>query len=339
MTNALYTDSECTEQYCAAGAFNAEEFVKKCNIVSENGKKKLSIPKLYTAADTEVTHYLMPWETAEKKYSVVVGRKDEVYLLDNLVGASGKEWNGILGSNSNFWDGADLKAYALKPTGIFPSPATAITDGGLNKLRCFFYNYPSNLSGTTGYKGLATNCELFYGNGHYPYIISQIGSKTYSRNNNSDTTAPFPVAEGGWHARNTFLRCIETAMGTKNLCAATRFSGGINSNNSATNESTISMYGGVRWKKSEDQSGAIPHGEDALTGSTRTQQAVGKIWLQQLTTIHSTARYLKTRLPYRLHRNSASVLERPMFSTDANGGTRIRHHPAHSTRRLCLRER
>lgn len=252
MTNALYTDAECTEQYCAAGAFNPEEFVKLCSVVTDNGKKKLSIPKLYTDVDTEVTHYLMPWETVEKKYSIFVGRKDEVYLMDNMIGASGKEWNGILGSNCNFWDGADLKMYALKPTGICPSPITAISDNGTVKSRCFFFNYPSNLSGTTGYNGLATNCELFYGNGHYPYIISQIGSKTYARNNNSDTTAPFPVAEGGWHARNTFLRCIETAMGTKNLCAATRFSGGINSNNAANDETTISVYGGVRWKKSED---------------------------------------------------------------------------------------
>ena len=259
MANALYSDDEGQTQYCASGAFDPEAFLSLCSIVTEDGVKKLSHPTLYKAVTvddettySEVSHYLMPWETTETKYSIFVGRKDEVYLMDNMIGASGKEWNGILGSNCNFWDGADLKMYALKPTGICPSPITAISDNGTVKSRCFFFNYPSNLSGTTGYKGLATNCELFYGNGHYPYIISQIGSKTYARNNNSDTTAPFPVAEGGWHARNTFLRCIETAMGTKNLCAATRFSGGINSNNSANDEATISVYGGVRWKKSED---------------------------------------------------------------------------------------
>ena len=259
MANALYSDDEGQTQYCASGAFDPEAFLSLCSIVTEDGVKKLSHPTLYKAVTvddettySEVSHYLMPWETTETKYSIFVGRKDEVYLMDNMIGASGKEWNGILGSNCNFWDGADLKMYALKPTGICPSPITAISDNGTVKSRCFFFNYPSNLSGTTGYKGLATNCELFYGNGHYPCIISQIGSKTYARNNNSDTTAPFPVAEGGWHARNTFLRCIETAMGTKNLCAATRFSGGINSNNSANDEATISVYGGVRWKKSED---------------------------------------------------------------------------------------
>lgn len=259
MANALYSDDEGQTQYCASGAFDPEAFLALCSIETEDGVKRLSHPTLYKAVTvddettyTEVSHYLMPWETTETKYSIVVGRKDEVYLLDNLVGASGKEWNGILGSNCNFWDGVDVKTFALKPTGICPSPITAISDNGTVKSRCFFFNYPSNLSGTTGYKGTATNCEMFYGNGHYPYIVSQIGSKTYARNNNSDTTAPFPVAEGGWHARNTFLRCIETAMGTKNLCAATRFSGGINSNNAATDETTISVYGGVRWKKSED---------------------------------------------------------------------------------------
>ena len=254
MANALYTDAACTEQYCAAGAYDPESFLALCSIETVDGVKKLTHPTLYKAADTEVTHYLMPWETTETKYSIFIGRKDMVYLLDNLVGSSGKEWNGILGAKANVWDGVDLEAFALKPTGICPGHATAISDGGTTKLRSFFYNYPATVSTSRGYKGAASNCEMFYNNGHYPAAAtSQIGTKTQARANNHDAAAPFPVAEGGWHARNTFLRSLETAWGTKYLCALTRFSGGINSNNAPSDEATWRERGGVRWRKTEDE--------------------------------------------------------------------------------------
>ena len=255
MANALYTDAACENLYCASGAYDPEAFLALCSVETvADGVKRLAHPKLYKAEDTEVAHYLMPWETTETRYSIFVGRKDEVYLLDNVVGASGKEWNGILGANANVWDGIDVKTLALKPTGICPSPATAISDGGVTKLRVFFYNYPSTVSSSRGYKGTATNCAMFYNNGHYPAAAtSQIGTKTQARANNHDATAPFPVVEGGWHARNTFLRALETAWGTKCLCAQSRFSGGINSNNAPTDETTWLNRGGVRWRKTGDE--------------------------------------------------------------------------------------
>ncbi len=261
MANALYSDDEGQTQYCASGAFDPEAFLSLCSIVTEDGVKKLSHPTLYKAVTvddattyTEVSHYLMPWETTETKYSIFVGRKDEVYLLDNLVGASGKEWNGILGSNCNFWDGVDVKTFGLKPTGICPSPVTAISENGVTKARSFFFNYAPTVTGAKGYKGTATNCEMFYNNGHYPVCAStQITSKTAARANNHVATNPYPVAEGGWHARNTFLRCLETAWGTKLLGSITRFSNGINSNNSCSNETQFITNGGVRWKKTGDE--------------------------------------------------------------------------------------
>lgn len=261
MANALYSDDEGQTQYCASGAFDPEAFLALCSIVTEDGVKKLSHPTLYKAVTvddattySEVSHYLMPWETTETKYSIFVGRKDEVYLLDNLVGASGKEWNGILGSNCNFWDGVDVKTFGLKPTGICPSPVTAISENGVTKARSFFFNYAPTVTGAKGYKGTATNCEMFYNNGHYPVCAStQITSKTAARANNHVSTDPFPVAEGGWHARNTFLRCLETAWGTKLLGSITRFSNGINSNNSCGNETQFLSYGGTRWKKTGDE--------------------------------------------------------------------------------------
>ena len=253
MANALYTDAACTEQYCAAGAFDPEAFLALCSIETVDGVKKLTHPTIYMAADTEVTHYLLPWETTETKYSIFIGRKDEVYLLDNVVGASGKEWNGILGAKANVWDGVDVEAFALKPTGICPSPATAISENGVTKIRSFFYNYPSSLTGIRGRKGYASNCAMFYDDGHYPTSgYSQISTKTTARANNHVATAPFPVAEGGWHARNTFLRCVETALGTKYLCSYARFSSGITAVDACGNESQWLERGGVRIKATGD---------------------------------------------------------------------------------------
>lgn len=252
MANALYTDAACETQYCASGAYDPEAFLALCSIQTVDGVKKLTHPTLYKAADTEVTHYLMPWETIETKYSVFIGRKDEVYLLDNLVGASGKEWNGILASNVNFWDGMDVKVYALKPTGICPSPATAISENSTTKIRSFFYNYPSTLTGVKGRAGLAGT--MFYEDGHYPTSgYSQITTKTSARANNHVATNPFPVAEGGFHARNTFLRCVETALGTKNLCIASRFGSGVSAVDTCNSEATWLANGGVRIKATGDE--------------------------------------------------------------------------------------
>lgn len=248
MANALYTDAACTEQYCAAGEYDPEAFLALCSVQTVEGVKKLTHPTLYKAADTEVTHYLMPWETTETKYSVFIGRKDTVYLIDNLFGVSGKEWNGIIASNVNFWDGVDVKVYSLKPTGFSPAPPTSIVENSVSKLRSFFFNYNASdtySKGTTG----ASGCTMFRNNGHYrTNNISQIGTKTRARACNHVATDPFPVAEGGFHTRNTFLRCIETALGTKNLCAASRFSSGVSAVDACSNETQWLANGGLRYK-------------------------------------------------------------------------------------------
>ena len=255
MANALYTDNEGQNLYCAAGAYNPESFLAQCQIETVDGVKKLTHPKLYKAVTdneettyVEVAHYLMPWETAETKYSVVVGRRDTIYLLDNVIGASGKEWNGVIGSKAPVWDGVDIEAFALKPTGICPSPTTSIVEDNVSKLRSFFFNYNAADSYSKGNTG-ASGCTMFRNNGHYrTNNISQVGTKTRARANNHVTTAPFPVAEGGFHARNTFLRCIETALGTKNLCVASRFSSGVSSVDSCGNETQWLANGGLRYK-------------------------------------------------------------------------------------------
>lgn len=252
MGNALYTDAACSALYCASGAYDPEEFLKQCTVETVSGVKKLVHPKLYKAADTEVGHYLMPWETAETKYSIFVGRKDKIYLLDNVVGASGKEWNGILGSNCEVWDGVDVKSLGLAPTGICPSPVTAVDDNGTVKLRSFYFNYPSAVSTANGMKGVASNCEMFYNKAHMPInYATQMNTKDRARANNYDSTKPFPVAEGGYHARNTFLRCVETALGSKNLCTDDRF--GMSGSVWIGDEAGWRYRGGARMRKVGDE--------------------------------------------------------------------------------------
>lgn len=252
MANALYTDAACTSKYCDAGAFNPSAFILLCSIETVNGVKRLSHPTLYKAENTEVSHYLMPWETTETKYSIFVGRKDTVFTVDNLVGASGKEWNGILGVNLPVWDGVDLEAFALKPTGISPSPTTSILENNVSKLRSFFFNYNASDTYSKGTAG-ASGCTMFRNNGHYrTNNISQIGTKTRARANNHVATAPIPVGEGGFHARNTFLHCVETALGTKNLCTASRFSSGVSSVDACGNETQWLANGGLRYKANGD---------------------------------------------------------------------------------------
>ena len=247
MGNALYTDAACTEQYCAAGAYDPDAFLSLCSIETVDGVKRLSHPTLYKAADTEVVHYLMPWETVETKYSIFIGRKDTVYLLDNAVGTSGREWNGILSSGMTRWDGVDVRAYALRPTGICPSPPTSVVEGNVAKLRPFFFNYAATDSYSKGNSG-ASGCTMFRNNGHYrTNNISQVGTKNRARANNWVPTSPLPSAEGGFHARNTFLRCVETALGTKNLCASSRFSGGVLSD-TCNSEATWKGNGGLRYR-------------------------------------------------------------------------------------------
>jgi len=255
MAHALYADAEGQTPYCASGAYNPEAFLALCQIETVDGVKKLTHPALYKAVTeneettyVEVSHYLMPWETTETKYSIFVGRKDTVHLLDNVIGSSGKEWNGILSEAAPVWDGVDAKTFALKPTGICPSPVTTIVEDQVAKLRSFFFNYNATDSYSKGNAG-ASGCTMFRNNGHYrTNQISQIGTATRARANNHVATAPTPVAEGGYHARNTFLRCIETALGTKMLCNSARFSSGVSSVDSCGNETQWLANGGLRYK-------------------------------------------------------------------------------------------
>src|SRR5699024_3416029 len=62
---------------------------------------------------------------------------------------------------------------------------------------------------------------------------------------------PYPFAEGGYHALNTFINCLEIRYGTKYLHKESLFSGGICSNDSVS-EAGWTNTGGIRYKKTAD---------------------------------------------------------------------------------------
>lgn len=234
----LYLNSEHTEKYCDAGAFDPEAFY------NEHGMEQ----KLYTATGEEVAHIVRPWETVETKYSIQIGRKDTVYLADQLEGKTGKPWRGI-SSDPKPYDGIDASPYPLAPTAISPCPVCTV--GG--KTRSFFYLYEgeANCKSSDGQNGL---CTMFSNGRTYPRVndMQQVNDMNYARSNNADTAMPYPFAEGGYHAMNTFVTCMEAFFGTKYLHKDTLFGSGISSNDTCNSEETWKLHGGVRYKKSAE---------------------------------------------------------------------------------------
>lgn len=250
---ALYLDADHTQQYCAAGAFDPEAFY------NEYGMSQ----KLYDVNGNEV-RILRPWETTSRNLSIFIARKDTVYLIDHEQGSDGSQLNGII-ADDGMVDGIQGKM-KLVPTGIAPGPCTQI-DG---KMRCFFFDYSAGDVGCNGLspdQGMTGTGELFYGDGTYPRVldndvegpndnypdddnigVNQAKNAKYARLNNFDPTKPYPVAEGGYHAMNVFLTCLEVAYRTKYLHNASLFGSGISSNDTSNNATNWSNHGGVRYK-------------------------------------------------------------------------------------------
>lgn len=231
---ALYLDQAAQQKYCDAGAFNAETFY------NEHG-----MAKLYNSDGTEV-RVLRPWETTETKYTIGIARSETVYLLDNVIGDSNKAWKGIF-TNPVVWDGIDVSKYPLVPTAIGPGPACTVN----KKTRNFLYLYQGETNCQSS-KGQSNLCTMFYDQEKtYPRIndMQQINNMTYARSNNADADAPYPFAEGGYHALNTLVTELEVLYGTKYLHNANLFGSGISSNDSCANEGNWLVNGGVRFKK------------------------------------------------------------------------------------------
>lgn len=230
----LYLDAEHTQKYCDAGTFDAAAFY------NEHG-----MAKLYNVEGAEV-RVLRPWETTETKYTIGIGREDTVYLLDNVVGTSGRKWKGVF-SKPIFWDGIDLSKYPLVPTAFGPCPSCTVEKKTRNFL--FLYKGETNCQSAKGQNNL---CTMFYDQEKtYPRVndMQQINNMTFARANNADVNAPYPFAEGGYHTLNTYITCLEVFYGTKYLHNALMFGSGISSNDSCSTEENWLQNGGVRYKK------------------------------------------------------------------------------------------
>ena len=233
----LYLDAEHTQKYCEAGTFDAAAFY------NEHG-----MAKLYNVEGAEV-RVLRPWETTETKYTIGIGREDTVYLLDNVVGTSGRKWKGVF-SKPIFWDGIDLSKYPLVPTAFGPCPSCTVEKKTRNFL--FLYKGETNCQSAKGQNNL---CTMFYDQEKtYPRVndMQQINNMTYARANNADVNAPYPFAEGGYHTLNTYITCLEVFYGTKYLHNALMFASGISGNDSCLNEENWLQNGGIRYKKHAD---------------------------------------------------------------------------------------
>lgn len=244
----LYTDAEHTTPLTLkngvvvtdkAGAhpYNATEVYNSLGLVD-----------LYDGEGNKVRQ-LLPWETTETKYSVMIGRYDTLYPVDRQTGESGKVLTGIFKRQVRY-DGIDTGKYPLLGTALAPCPVTTVG----NKTRNFFYAYAVGDTNTTnGPSGAGESmCSMYVNDGRtYPRIsdMSQVSDMQKARANNADTNAPLPFAEGGFNGVNTFILCMELLYGTKYLHDNNLFGSGISNNDACNSENTWLGNGGVRCKE------------------------------------------------------------------------------------------
>ena len=232
----LYLDSGHTQKYCEAGAFDAEAFYNEHGVDTA----------LYGVDGVAIAHIRRPWETTNKDLSNFIGRKDTIYLCDNLMGRSGKILKGVFGSQTNF-DGAQFGQFKLPPTGIAPTPVCTV--GG--KTRSFFYLMKGETN-CTSHSGAGDITHMFDSlKMTFPRVddMNQINDMKWSRANNADPNSPIPFAEGGYHALNAFLDSMEVAYGTRYLHKDDFFTSGISSNDTCSSETSWLDRGGVRYRK------------------------------------------------------------------------------------------
>lgn len=208
----------------------------------------LGLVDLYDGEGNKVRQ-LLPWETTETKYSVMIGRYDTLYPVDRQTGESGKVLSGIFKRQVRY-DGIDSGKYPLLGTALAPCPVTTVG----NKTRNFFYAYAVGDTNTTnGPSGAGESmCSMYVNDGRtYPRIsdMTQMSNMQKARANNADVNASLPFAEGGYHGVNTFILCMELLYGTKYLHNNNLFGSGISSNDACNSENTWLGNGGVRCKE------------------------------------------------------------------------------------------
>ena len=241
----LYLDAEHTEKYCDAGKFDAERFYNQYGMTQ----------KLYNASGKAV-RILRPWETTSKDYSIMVGDPSGTYLLDGYSTKEGEQDIMYKGISKSYREVAGCKPRYLAPTLLSPCHATSVTGSdGKIRFRSFPFLYNPCDNNTKGGFNAVYGVKEFYDNGCYPRVndVSQVTSLQYARNNNADKTKPYPFAEAGFHAYNTFIIAHELLYGTNYIDNPdTLFSFGVSDQNDCTDNATWEKYGGIRVKAGND---------------------------------------------------------------------------------------
>ena len=240
----LYTDAEHTTPLTLKNGVVVTDKAGAHPYDATEVYNSLGLVDLYDGEGNKVRQ-LLPWETTETKYSVMIGRYDTLYPVDRQTGESGKVLSGVFKRPMKY-DGINTGKYPL--LGTAQSPCLVTTVG--NKTRSFFFAYAvgdANTASGVSSAG-ADMCSMFDGEDRtYPrYSISQITDMQYARANNADVNAPVPFAEGGYHAINTFTLCMELLYGTKFLHDNDMFGSGISSNDPCASADDWMYNGGVR---------------------------------------------------------------------------------------------
>lgn len=256
MTQAIYTKDEEGDTYSevyAAGAFDPDAQWEIDKYLIAEGLEATTLFKLEGDAYVPVSHVLRPWETTETKYTVGIAAAQDLYLLDNVKGTSGRYWKGIF-TEPRIWDGIDLSKYKVARTAIGPCPMTTVEEGGVTKSRCFFYLYEAAHENCKSNPGLIPNNPFYNKDRHYPRIrdVNQVTNMDMARANNADTVKSYPFAEGGWWATNAHIIALELLAKTRYLHQANLFGSGISSNDS-TNASNFYTSGGARLRVKGDE--------------------------------------------------------------------------------------
>lgn len=244
----LYTDAEHTTPLTLKNGVVVTDKAGAHPYDATEVYNSLGLVDLYDGEGNKVRQ-LLPWETTETKYSVMIGRYDTIYPVDRQTGESGKVLSGIFKRQVRY-DGIDTGKYPLLGTALAPCPVTTVG----NKTRNFFYAYAVGDTNTTNEASGAgkSMCSMYVNDGRtYPRIsdMSQVTNMQKARANNADTNAPLPFAEGGYHGINTFILCMELLYGTKYLHDNNLFGSGISSNDACNSENTWLDNGGVRCKE------------------------------------------------------------------------------------------
>lgn len=256
MTRAIYTKDaggNYTEAY-AAGAFDPDAQWEIDKALIAGGQEPTTFYKKVSDAEYQpVSHVLRPWETIETKYTIGIAAAQDLYLLDNVKGTSGRYWKGIF-TEPRIWDGIDLSKYKVARTAMGPCPMTTVVEGGVTKSRCFFYLYEAAHDNCKSSPGFIPNNPFYNKDRHYPRIddVNLVTNMNWARANNADTTKSYPFAEGGWWVTNAHIIALELLAETRYLHQANLFGSGISSND-GTNATNFYTSGGARFRVKGDE--------------------------------------------------------------------------------------